>query len=35
MRYKALVLASILLATAAYGKEPKAYKVASWFKWMR
>jgi len=26
MRYKALVLASILLATAAYGKEPKAYQ---------
>jgi hypothetical protein len=26
MRYKSLVLASILLATAAYAKEPKAYQ---------
>jgi len=26
MRYKALVLASILLAATAYGKEPKAYQ---------
>jgi hypothetical protein len=26
MRYKALVLTSILLATAAYAKEPKAYQ---------
>jgi hypothetical protein len=26
MRYKALVLASILLAASAYGKEPKAYQ---------
>jgi hypothetical protein len=25
MRYKSLVLASVLLATAAYGKDPKAY----------